>query len=548
MKKPRDYQSEAVDVCFEELKNGCNRQLIVFATGLGKTFTATSVAKRAKRLLWLTHREELIEQSALAFCHDILEEHMFNVIKNEGVLNMLARIQKERLYEASIFNREYPVFDFIRKNIGIIKRERNDINARFIFASIQSLYRRLDSIPADHFDYIIVDEAHLSMAPTWTQCIDHFDFKLLLGLTATPKRLDGLSLTHLFDKIVVNRDISYGIQNGWLVEIDAVQVKTQLNISAAKNVGGDFSQKDLEVINCPERNGLIVEKYVEYANGTKAIGFCNNVQHAIDLAKTFNDAGISASFVCADESICPDRKERLSLHKSGEIKVMLNVDILTAGYDDPSVVTIIQATPTQSLVKYLQSTGRGTRPLPGIVDGLDSVMDRRAAIASSAKPKMILLDIVDLTSKHSLVNSWTLDQDKEIEQKVFITEETRESMIAERIGKMEALRDNDRRVDLLSLPKHSVLEFAADRMRQPATEAQIETLKRLGVYEEGSFYTKGQCTELISSAEATEPMKEILRRNGYDLSMGCTFSQANEALRGIRENDAKRVSTFKGLK
>jgi len=547
MKKPRDYQIEGVVASEAALKRGVDRQLIVYATGLGKTFTAVTIAKKMKRMLWLTHREELIGQSALSFAYDIFEYEKANIISDEGIIPLLKRIKKQKLDQPSIFNPDANFYYEIKRNIGIIKEENFDIDAKYVFASVQTLYNRLELISPDHFDGIIIDEAHLSMAETWKACVEHFKFRILIGLTATPKRLDGLPLTHIFKEVVIEKDILFGIKNGWLVPIKAVRVKTKLNISKVSSTGGDFNTKDLEIINCRERNELIVESYIKEAKGLKAILFCSSVRHAIDLCEVFLEYGITASFVCADKNICPDRKQRLAKHKKGEIDVMLNVDILTAGYDDPTIKVIGHASPTQSLVAYLQRTGRGTRPLPGLVDGLDSAKDRIAAILNSEKPEMILLDFVDITTKHNLVNSFTLDEGKEIEDLVFVTNEERQKLEEERIRQLEAVTEETEYVDLLKLPKHNSLQFASDKMREPATPGQLDFLRKLGVYQDGVFYTKGQCTELISSAQASAAHKELLRKNGYDISMGCTIAQANAALLELRSKEMKMSTSFKGL-
>lgn len=495
MRQLRDYQLEAVQATHSALQRGIKRQLNVMATGMGKTVTAAHILKPYKRSLWVTHTEELLMQSAQSVAAELFDEPS------------MARF-------------------------GIIKQEKFDITNQLTVASIQTLHRRLDRIPKNHFDCIILDEAHLSCASTWIKAVDHFTPKLLQGLTATPHRLDGLSLGNVFDEIIFNKDIKYGIDNGYLVELEGIRVATGINLDRVKSAGGDLNQGDLDrLVNTPERNKLIVDSWLKYAAGECTLAFCVDMKHAMNLSQAFCDAGITAEFVTSDESMCPDRSARFERFKSGKTTVLCNVMIATAGFDHPPVSCVITARPTKSLTIFLQQVGRGTRPLAGF-NG-HTAEERIAAILASSKTKCKILDIADSTTKHSLINTWTLDQDKPDEDKLFITREKKNVLNKARQIKLQHERERDEVVKLLALPP-SVTVHRSPRMMEEATQAQKDMLGKLGYELENISYTKRDLSEMYLNAPATDSQIWRLRKEGYDVSRGVTRGEAEAAFTEIK--------------
>lgn len=505
MKSLRPYQEQAINAVFTELQKGVKTQLLVNATGLGKTFQAVNILNNPMfgKVLWLTHNEELIEQSCLAILREEFSgQSLFTDIQNEGgfiaYLDNLDGKDNDDLFSDGVTDEQL----MVKGHLGIIKQHRMDIECKVVVASIQTIVRRLEKLSPDMFDLIIVDEAHMSIANTWTKVCNYFKPKLLLGLTATPTRTDGMSLSNLFEKIVFERDIKFGIDNGYLCEIDAVRVKTDLSLDTVHTLGGELNAKELEnIVNTPKRNNLIVDKYLEYASGRQALAFCVDVKHAMDLSETFNRRGITASFVVGDETLCPDRKERVSLFRSKEITVLTNVNILTAGVDIPDTNCIIAARPTKSLVLYMQSIGRGTR-------------------LKSDGGNMLLLDIVDNTSKHELINTWTLDGKKELEDKVFLTKAKKDLLIEKRENKrkLEAQVKEDKRINLLKPPTPPKVQWSIERYRDEPSEKQLDWLRKLGYDVDNNSYTKGQCSELISNSRPAAWQLAKLQRWGYDIT------------------------------
>jgi len=499
----RPYQTQATQIVYDELGNGVSKQLLVMATGLGKTYTTVCIAKEFGRILFVAHREELIEQA----------------------------------YNA--FNQFYPM------QLGIIKGNLFEIDKKIVVASVQTLTNRLTRIDPKMFDMIVLDEAHHYMATSYVRVAHHFKPQLLLGLTATPERLDGLSLGNIFEKIVYDYGIDKGIKDGWLCELEAYRVRTDSDISKVKKTAGDYNAKELSVIiDSPQRNKLIVKKHEQYAAGRQGLVFAVNIEHAIHLCQEFQRAGHNANFVVSDEEMTPDRKKVVADFKAGRIQILVNVMILSEGFDHCDIGAIHMARPTQSKTVYIQAIGRGTRP------------KTEQFLQKHQKNNCIILDYVDNSGKHSLVNTWTLDQGKRIENMTFVGKERKERMIAKREAEQRTImikQGADKKVNLLKLP---VIKLQTDRggFLDPASEKQIVWLKSEGVWQEGVEYTKGHAAEYITNFPAQDWMIIHLKRWGYDTEKGASVGQYYETKKEMTEktimavnagfSEAKTISTL----
>ncbi|WP_242968568.1 DEAD/DEAH box helicase [Sulfobacillus sp. hq2] len=343
----RPYQEAAIAASRQSLTQGITRQIWSLATGTGKTFTGTTYAQqRGLPTLWLVHRDELVRQAAESF------------------------------------SKGWP-----EASVGIVKAAEDDYEAPVVVASVQSLSaKRLTRWTPDRFGTVIVDECHHAPAISYRKILDYLHPQLLLGLTATPYRSDKASLGEVFDKIVHSYGIQEGIRDGYLVDIRAFRVEGKADLDEVHTSGGDFNQTELSrALNTPPRNRLIVDAYQQHAAGTRAIGFTAGVQHAYNLATMFRDAGIPAEAIDGSMPL-DDRRAVLARLKTGETLVVLNDSVLSEGFDEPAVRTVILARPTKSLALFTQMVGRGTRPSP-----------------ETGKTHMVLLDIVDSTRRHKLM-------------------------------------------------------------------------------------------------------------------------------------------------
>jgi len=503
-KQPRYYQIEFKNAVHNGLARGVKRQLGVMPGGTGKTKSAVDIISGMGRRLWITHEESLLEQSAIALLEE-MEIMDINILKKTiadfGGLLRILKTKSENFYE-----------NVIRENIGIIKADMFDIDKPIVMASAQTLHNRLDKIPADHFNVIVVDEADLFFSKTFIAPLHYFTYDLLLGLTATPYRNDGVMMDDLFEELIYEYKIEQAIKDGFLCELNAIVVKTSTNLDSVHTIGGDFNQKELtEKVNTPERNLKIVDKYIEYCSGQQFICFGADVQHTIDLCEAFNERGIKTEFVVSDTSLTLDRKGTINKYRSGEIIGLCNVGILTAGFDVPNTGCVILARPTKSKRLFLQQLFRVTR-----LKGKDFV----------AKFGQIgtILDIVDGTSKHKLVNTHELDKELPIEERVFTSSANKQKLIDARNERMMTNVKEEKKVVLFPLPK--IRAKFGNNANDPISIPQQEWLQKRGYDTTSNTYNKYQFNTIFFASPASKADVELLRDNGYDVSGYVSIGQA----------------------
>jgi superfamily II DNA or RNA helicase len=328
----RPYQIEALEAIDEAYQRGCMKQLIALPTGTGKTvlFAAQTLKMNDKTLI-LAHRGELLQQAT-------------------DKIKMLCS----------------------EADIGILKAERDEISSQIVIASVQTACRpkRLAQLREQGFKLLIVDEAHHAAADSYKKIFEELGFngtagKLLLGVTATAKRGDGQALGKVFDEVVFERSIQTMIKAGYLSDVRGVRVQTKIDLSSVKTRAGDFVESQLaKLVNTAARNELIVNSYNKHTIGKKAIVFTVNVDHAKTLAEAFNKAGIPSAAVYGAMA-SEERRAVLEAFKMGELKVLTSCNVLTEGFDEPSIEAVFMARPTKSQSLYIQCIGRGLRLYTG---------------------------------------------------------------------------------------------------------------------------------------------------------------------------------------
>lgn len=477
----RPYQIACKNAIKEKYDQGITKQLIVQATGTGKRLQAVDITRHFKRTLFLAHREELIQQ---------------------------AQEEIETLFPFET---------------GIIKGSRFEIGKRIIIASVQTLYNRIDRIDPNTFDLVIIDEAHHYVSPTYLKTVRHFTPKLQTAWTATPKRLDGLSLSNIAQEIVFEYRIQDGIREGWLAPISAYQVSTNTDISKVKRTAGDFNLAELSAkVDTPERNKKIVEKYLQYAKDRQAMAYCVDIDHAYHLREAFRAVGVNCDTVVSDESRCPNRAEIIQDFKDGKLTVLTNVNILTEGFDYSDVGAVLMARPTQSEALYVQCIGRGTR------------LKSEKFKTRFNTVECIVLDFVDNSGNLSIVNAYELEKDQPIEERLFVPKEVKEKLLEERERRerrMKEMTGPDRKIDLIRLP--DVRPWNSEKMLEPATEKQIKWLQDIGLWQEETEYTKLQASEIISNRPAAAWMITYLAQQGYDVRGRVTYGQYQKVKNAI---------------
>lgn len=238
--------------------------------------------------------------------------------------------------------------------------------------SIMSLLtdKNYHNVCRQKFNYIIVDEAHHSLADTYIRLFELFPNAKKLGVTATPWRLNHESFLSLYQYLIVSPQISWFINNNLLSDFDYVSIKQDSEVQRLVDNSevartGDYSNVDLDnTFNNQRIRSKLYESYLHFANGRKGIIYAINKLHAAKIAELYSSHGVKAMTIDCDTPR-DVRQQIISAFKNGEISVLVNVDIFTEGFDCPDVNFIQLARPTKSLSLYLQQVGRGLRIVEG---------------------------------------------------------------------------------------------------------------------------------------------------------------------------------------
>lgn len=373
----RPYQQQAVDAWHAFLADKGQRGMMVAATGTGKTTIIGQIVSDELRYgpertaLVLAHREEILGQIANR-CSEMTNG------ESAGTFSGSAKCQPgTRIVAGSV------------QSLGIIGSTALDWLAPSL---------------------VVADECHHAAATTWQNAFKRFGCydaggTPLLGVTATPHRLDNLKLAGsggIFEAVVFKYDIIAAIKDGFLVNLRGYRAKADFDLDGVRTVHGDYDQGQLEKrVNTEPVNELAFKSWAEVALERPTIVFCAGVDHAKAMAEIFIANGITAAAVYGD---MPQdaRKAAIQGFQEGRIQVLCNRDILTEGFDAWRCSAVLMIRPTQSWSLFTQCVGRGLRHLPGIVEGLGTPVARREAIASSGKPDCIVIDIVGATQAHEL--------------------------------------------------------------------------------------------------------------------------------------------------
>lgn len=242
-------------------------------------------------------------------------------------------------------------------SFGVEQGTETSHGEEVISASVQSLVRRLHKFQPDDFDIIITDECHHSTAATYRKIYDYFKPRLHIGFTATPNRNDGIGLKAIYQDIIYERNLKWGIENGYLSDIHCLRVDIGVDLRKVAQRLGDYAPDALDrAINIESANEAIAEAYRLYAKPPCLI-FCASVAHAEALAEHIP----GAVAVRGGE----ERSETVQAFSEGKIPCLTNCMVFTEGTDLPNVQTVIIARPTRNVSLYMQAVGRGLRLYPG---------------------------------------------------------------------------------------------------------------------------------------------------------------------------------------
>lgn len=504
--------------------------LTVMPTGTGKTVVFGHAASHWEtgRVMIVAHREELIFQAAQkvgAICSETCGVEMGDIEVNES----------------SVFSKP-----------------------RVVVSSVQTLNStrrgrlRMEKFNPSEFGLLVIDEAHHSTAPTYRRVIDWFyrnrELKLL-GVTATPDRTDEEALGQIYETVAFEYGIQDAIGDGWLVPIEQQFVHVEgLDLSGCRSDKNDL--KDIDVARVMNQESLlhkVVDPVVQLAGDSPTLVFAASVEHAHKMAEIFNRHK-PASAVAIDGTTDKEiRREQLRAYARGEFQYLVNMGVFLEGFDEPRIGVVAMARPTKSRALYAQVAGRGTRPLPGVVDGVDEADARKRLIAESGKPSMLMLDFVGNSGRHKLVCTADILGGNESDEVV-------ERATANAKKKSAQGRKADMQQEL-ALAKQELEDELRQQHERDRMEAEAAA-RRKHIIAKAKYSTKAvnpfDIFDIVPKREPgwhkgrkpTEPMKHALRRFKVDDDTinGLTYCQASEMLTLVAGRAKKGLCTVKQAK
>ncbi|MDY2594134.1 MAG: DEAD/DEAH box helicase family protein [Oliverpabstia sp.] len=330
--EPRGAQIEALCALEDTRAEGAKRALVQAATGVGKTYLAAFDSKSYERVLFVAHREEILKQAAASFR---------NVRNSE--------------------------------DYGFFTGEEKSTDKSVIFASVATLgrseYLSEKYFAPDYFQYLVIDEFHHAVNEQYQRIVKYFKPQFLLGLTATPERMDGRNIYELCDyNVPYEISLKDAINKGMLVPFHYYGIYDDTDYSGLHLIRGRYDEKELNetYIGNVHRHDLIYKYYCKYGS-KKALGFCCSRAHAEEMAKEFCERGIPSAAVYsnANGTYSEEREKAIEKLKSGEIRVIFSVDMFNEGVDITSVDMVMFLRPTESPIVFLQQLGRGLRRSKG---------------------------------------------------------------------------------------------------------------------------------------------------------------------------------------
>ena len=319
---PHRVQEEALHALRETMEEGRTRALAVLATGLGKTYLSAFFAGDFTRVLFLAHQKEIL-------------------------------LQAERSFKK--VNPAWQAGFYIGSDRTVTE------TTEIVFASVQTLAqkRHLNRFSTDQFDLIIVDEFHHAAATSYRKIIDHFTPRFLLGLTATPDRMDGADVYAIcHHNVAFQMHFTAAIAEGFLTPFHYYGIHDTIDYSQIRRIGRTYDASELEHRQLDrEVAGNIYHSWEKHRQ-TKTIGFCSSIKQAEYLAQVFREKGTTAFALTGQTT---NRTKYMQAFEQGEIDVLFTVDLFNEGVDIPKVDTLLFCRPTESVAIYTQQIGRGLR-------------------------------------------------------------------------------------------------------------------------------------------------------------------------------------------
>jgi superfamily II DNA or RNA helicase len=467
----RDYQEEAYQAAISDLKQ-VNSAYVVLATGLGKTILFSKIIENwPGRVLVLVNREELLQNA-----YTEIEQVTGEVL-------------------------------------GIERAAEYGLGERIIVGTIQTVERKLNRYKPHEFSLIIIDECHNSASNAYKRVFDYFASARRLGFTATDARADGKLLP--YERCSYRMGIQQGIEQGYLVPIQGRRIVIEsidlTKVKLTKDGDGDFDLEKLDEEMLKGASAIADVIANDYAF-SRGILFFPGCASALLTSELINKRLPGCSIYIDGKTTGKERRTLIGRLRNGDANWLCNVGIACEGFNWPEATVIGMCSPTTSQAAYVQKAGRGTRPLAGLLNGVNSPMSRIAAIGQSTKPYMTILDFVGVSATLNLITNETFlgtneKNSEEVRERTSGQPETSEEPgqecdIQEVLPGMSGPRGSEfRRIasGIQSRTVHLVEEFdAIDGLSEPAEAVKLPKAK------------------LTESDSLTEKQYNLLRKFGID--------------------------------
>ena len=365
--EPRGAQIEALYQLKKSREEGYDKGLVVAATGIGKTYLAAFDSREFNKVLFVAHREEILKQAYESF-KNIRKDKIINSNIDDEFSNSMCIVAESNKIENNLYDDKLNS-NVEEYNMGYFMNSIKDTNKDIVFASVQSLgkkeYLKEEYFSEDYFDYIVVDEFHHAVSKNYQNIINYFKPKFLLGITATPDRMDNKDVFSICDyNTVYEVSLKDAINKGWLVPFRYYGIYDEsVNYDNIEFKNGKYNDKQLEeALSINKRANLILNHYKKYKS-KRALGFCTSKAHAEFMAKFFNENNIKACAVYSgnEGQYNEDRNIALQKLRNEELQIIFSVDMFNEGLDVKEIDMVLFLRPTQSSTIFLQQLGRGLR-------------------------------------------------------------------------------------------------------------------------------------------------------------------------------------------